>query len=89
MSELTHEDKCVRYNILKACVDRMDAQGYGKKKKDDAALEFLIGATQAMIVTNHELKDNMLMICMLFSARGAYGEAKRMMKEFETEKQAA
>ena len=86
MTKLTPEDLKFRNEIFKKMVERCDFQGLPKAKREAQAMEYFCGVTQTLHTLDHPLKDNFLMIAaMIFQARGAYSEAKRMIAQYEAE----
>lgn len=82
--KLTPEDIELRYKILKGCVNRMDALGFKGKKREEMALNYVIGAVMLLHSMNHPLYGFMEpLIVLVFSTRGTYSESKKMVLEHE------
>lgn len=63
---------CVKF------VERAEFQQLKGKKRDELAIEFLIGAATALQVSNHEEANHVLnCVAMIICVRG-YGEVKRI-----------
>lgn len=87
-NKLTAEDLATRYELLKGCIARVDNFGFKGKKREEAALDYLCGVCHALETTKHRLAQNLLACTvMIFATRGAYSEAKRMMTEYEAERE--
>ena len=86
-NKLSQEDVDLRYKILKGCIERMDTLEFKGKRRDSEALTYLCGAATALDLINHKLSQNMVIILtMIFSVRGAYSQAARMIEEYENPK---
>lgn len=92
---MTPDQIKLRNHILQGCVNRIDAtRGRPDKgkpagaKREEAALDYLCGATTALKLLDSQVGNNLeILLAYVFCVRGAYSESRRMLEE--TVKEAA
>lgn len=89
MNTMTPDQIKLRNHILQACVDRIDStRGRPDKgkpagaKREEAALDYLCGATTALKLVDNETANNLeMLIAYVFCVRGSYSESRHMLEE--------
>lgn len=89
MTKLSQEQIKLRNHILEAVIERIDAC-YGKptspskvgNKREEAALNYIIGATKVLELLDNELAQYFeSVIVLIFSVRGTYEESCRILAD--------
>lgn len=73
--------------LARAFRDRSEAIGLKGKKRDDAALEFFLGAAMGLHIEGHEdASQHVLRVASWLIATRGYSEIERICKEHESKK---